>query len=129
MPKRKGTAKQGDASPDQERMAKRAKELTVPVIDRSMAAKARNDVQDIQTVPQTKRLHVVGDTILVAAIDVRESTTKMRRYGSPRESVTYAQGIHTGLKYARDVAMGARRGGRIVDRHGRTHKQKRGSVV
>jgi len=111
-------------------LRKRAKHVTVPKLKASMTKEAKRDSADwpIQMTKEVRLGHVAG-VITLTDDEVQRTTTTLKKYGGSDKVVAFGQGVHSGLDYSRKVAQSASRGGRLIDHKGRSHKQRRGSVI
>ena len=108
----------------------KVKHVTVPQMKASMSKEAKRDSADwpIQMTKEV-RLGQVGNVIHITDGEVVKSTKALKKFGASDKVVSFGQGVHSGLGYAEKVARSANRGGRLIDSKGRSHKQKRGSVI
>jgi len=116
----------------------RKKTFTVQEMKAKLAREAKQDVRDIRQVPVIKRLEAVAGTIRMTEVEVQGTANQMKRASAPETSVNFAQGVHSGLRYAHSVARGAstgrevknlRGGGYLLSRSGKRIRQRRGSVL
>jgi len=109
---------------------KRAKHVTVPKLKAAMSKEAKRDSADwpIQ-MTQTIRLSHVAGVIQETDSEVERTTRALKKYGGSDKVVAFGQGVHSGLDYSKKVAQSANRAGRLIDHKGRSHKQRRGTVI
>lgn len=111
-------------------LRKRAKHVTVSKLKASMTKEAKRDsaAWPIQMTKEIRVGHVAG-VIEITDDEVVKTTKALKKYGGSDKVVAFGQGVHSGLDYSKKVARSASRAGRLIDHKGRSHKQKRGSVI
>ena len=111
-------------------LRKRAKHVTVSKLKASMTKEGKRDSAGwpIQMTKEV-RLGQVAGVIAITDGAVQRTTKALKKYGGSDKVVAFGQGVHSGLDYSRKVAQSASRGGRLIDHKGRSHKQRRGTVI
>lgn len=111
-------------------LRKRAKQVTVPKLKASMSKEAKRDAAGWPIeMTKERRLGLLGGVIAITDGEVGRTTKTLKKYGGSDKVVAFGQGVHSGLDYSRKVVQSASRAGRLIDHKGRSHKQKRGSVI
>jgi hypothetical protein len=109
---------------------KKIKSLTVPKMKKSVAKAAEIEATvGLAGVPKQNLFNVADNIIRVDVSETQRETKRIRRYGGSPKVVAFSEGVHSGLGYASRIVHSASRGGRILDRKGHAHKQKRGSII
>ena len=115
-----------------ERRRKTVASLTVPKMEAHIAKEAKAEAaagkRAMRDMPKDERLDVVDRVIRMEQAEVKRDTKRINRYGGSDKAVAFGRGVHSGLNYAGEIVHSANRG-KLVDRKGRTHKQRRGSVI
>jgi hypothetical protein len=74
------------------------------------------------------RLEIIDHVLVAEGKETQRETKNIKKHGGSDKVVAFGRGVGSGLKFGSKLVHSAR-AGKIVDRKGHTHKQKKGSVI